>query len=46
MGIGNNEKTAVVTGGTHGIGLSIAKLLVKRGVNICVKRFIPKKYGH
>ena len=32
----NKNKTALVTGGTNGIGFAIAKMLVERQFNVCV----------
>ena len=31
-----NGKTAVVTGGTRGIGRAIAEALVREGMNVCI----------
>ncbi len=40
MNLGLENKIAIVTGGSHGIGLSIAKQLAREGVNvaICARR--------
>lgn len=40
MNLGLENKNAIVTGGSHGIGLSIAKQLAREGVNvaICARR--------
>ncbi len=36
-------KVALVTGGTHGIGLAIGKLLAKAGANVCVNDISEEK---
>ncbi|MFW6309465.1 MAG: gluconate 5-dehydrogenase [Prolixibacteraceae bacterium] len=36
-------KTALITGGTHGIGMSIAKILGKAGATICVNDIFDDK---
>ncbi len=42
----NKNKTALVTGGTNGIGLSIAKMLVERKFNVCVCSRTKERVNH
>ncbi len=38
-------KVALVTGGTHGIGMAIGKILGKAGAKICVNDISEEKLG-